>query len=79
MVIEVAISSPELDRKNASLYAEAAVREYWIILGNQRQVEVYRGLENGRYGEKLVFELNDSLECASIPGLAVQIRDLFPL
>src|SRR5687768_15088951 len=41
LVIEVAVSSPLLDRENASLYAEAGVKEYWIVLGAQRKVEVY--------------------------------------
>src|SRR5215472_1982750 len=33
LVIEVAVSSPALDRANASLYAEARVAKYWIVLG----------------------------------------------
>src|SRR5437016_1542026 len=35
LVIEVAVSSPALDRENASLYAEAGVKEYWIVLANE--------------------------------------------
>ncbi len=46
LVIEVAVSSPALDRENASLYAEAGGTEYWIVLANDRQVEVYRRPEN---------------------------------
>jgi Uma2 family endonuclease len=34
-VVEVAVSKPELDRENAALYAEAGVKEYWIVLGNK--------------------------------------------
>src|SRR5712671_3699715 len=49
LVIEVAIASPALDRETASLYAEANVKEYWIVLGLERTVEVYRRTENGRY------------------------------
>src|SRR6266536_2450406 len=41
LVVEVAVSRPALDRENASLYAEAGVKEYWIVLGVERQVEVY--------------------------------------
>lgn len=32
-VIEVAVSSPAHDRENVSLFAEAGVKEYWIVLG----------------------------------------------
>ena len=77
LVIEVAVASPDLDRENASLYAEADVKEYWIILGSQRQVEVYRQTENGRYGKMFVAGVNDALECSSIPGLRVQVSELF--
>src|SRR2546426_6509795 len=55
LVIEEAVSSPTLDRENASLYAEAGVKEYWIVLGRERRVEVYRRPENGRYQESHQF------------------------
>src|SRR6058998_1548600 len=42
LVVEVAVSSVALDRENASLYAEAGVKEYWIILAAERRGEVYR-------------------------------------
>jgi Uma2 family endonuclease len=78
LVVEVAVSSPTLDRENASLYAEAGVKEYWIVLGRERQVEVYRRPENGRYQETLLLGGNETLECSSIPGVRVQAPELFP-
>src|SRR5437660_5527366 len=42
LAVEVALSSATLDRENASLYAEAGMKEYWIVLGQERRVEVYR-------------------------------------
>src|SRR5882724_11323947 len=39
LVVEVAASSAALDRENISLYAEAGIKEYWIVLGPERQVE----------------------------------------
>jgi len=77
LVIEVAVSSPALDRENASLYAEAGVKEYWIVLGSERQVEVYQRPENGQYRARLVAGMNDVLECSSIPGMRLQVRELF--
>jgi Uma2 family endonuclease len=40
LAVEVSAFSPALDRENASLYAEAGVKKYWIVLAQQRQVEV---------------------------------------
>ncbi|HTV41832.1 MAG TPA: Uma2 family endonuclease [Candidatus Sulfotelmatobacter sp.] len=73
LVIEVAVSSPELDRENASLYAEAGVKEYWIVLGPAQQVEVYRRPKNGQYAEKKVLGLEDVIECMSLPGVSIRV------
>ena len=77
LVVEVAVSSPILDRENASLYAEAGVKEYWIVLGSQRQVEVYRRPENGVYKEMHTAGSDDTLECASVPTVRIRVSDLF--
>lgn len=77
LVVEVAVSSPALDRENASLYAEAGVKEYWIVLGTERRVEVYRRPENGRYQETHVFETKDIIECSSVPSLRIAVSGLF--
>ena len=54
------------------------MKEYWIVLGSQRQVEVYRRPEGGRYREKHLVELDQLLECASLSGMKVKVSDLFP-
>lgn len=78
LVIEVAVSSAVLDRENASLYAEAGIPEYWIVLGLERRVEVYRGPLHGNYQDKLLGGLNDTLECVSVPAVRIRVSDLFP-
>src|SRR5688572_16426810 len=39
LVVEIAVSSPGLDRALASVYAEAAVKEYWIVLAAEGKIE----------------------------------------
>jgi len=77
LVIEIAVSSTALDRENASLYAEAGVTEYWIVLAKERQVEVYRRPVNGRYEEKRLCGVADTLDCVSVPGVRVRVSELF--
>ena len=77
LVIEVAVSSAVLDRENASLYAEAGVKEYWIVLGPERRVEVYRQPENGRYRERLQIGSDGTLQCASVTAVHILVSDLF--
>ena len=77
LVIEVAVSSAVLDRANAALYAEAGVEEYWIVLGRERRVEVYRRPEGGHYRESALRGPDDELECASLPGVRISLPELF--
>ena len=77
LVVEVAVSSAALDRENASLYAEAGVPEYWIVLGEERQIEVYRQPVNGVYQQKRLYAVGESLPCESIPGLSAPLADWF--
>lgn len=77
LVVEVAVSSATLDRQNAALYAEAGVKEYWIVLGPERRVEVYRQPLNGRYQETRVVGMDETLECVGVPGVRIHVSDLF--
>jgi Uma2 family endonuclease len=77
LAIEVAVSSAELDRAIASLYAEAGVEEYWIVLGHEQSVEVYRRPIQGAYQEMMQISLGMILKCSSVPGLAVLLDELF--
>lgn len=76
LVVEVAVSSATLDRENAALYAEAGVKEYWIILADERAVEVYRVPREGRYQEQRQFGPDDTIECGAVP-VRLRIADLF--
>jgi len=78
LVIEVAVSSPALDRENARLYAEAGVTEYWIVLAAERRVEVYVGPARERHLDVRVLDVQATLASASVPGLELRVRDPFP-
>jgi Uma2 family endonuclease len=77
LVIEVAVSGAALDRANASLYAEANVKEYWIVLAPERQIEVYRQPENGRYTKQSVIGNDAIVESALVPSIRIRVSDLF--
>jgi len=76
LVVEVAVSSPVLDREYAAIYAEAGVKEYWIVLGVERKVEVYRRPENGKYQEQCVFGVGETIEPRSLPGIRIAVSDM---
>ena len=77
LVVEIAVTSAAEDRELASLYAEAGVEEYWIVLARTRQIEVYRQPADGVYAERMLVESDSVLVCGSIPGVRVVLSELF--
>lgn len=77
LVAEVSVSSAALDRANASLYAEANVREYWIVLAQEQRIEVYRQPEAGRYGSTESLGPDATLSCAAFPQLQIRTAELW--
>src|SRR6266853_3826073 len=63
LIIEIAIRSANLDREKVAIYAEAGVEEYWIVLPDERRIEVYRRPESGAYLDRAVVEGDATLEC----------------
>lgn len=76
-VIEVAVSTLEVDRRKAPIYAAAGVKEYWIVVPEQKCIEVYRGALPGGFAERSVHVAPCRLESTSIAGFAVDLAELF--
>jgi Uma2 family endonuclease len=66
-----------LGRANAALYAEAGIKEYWIVLALERSVEVYRQPANRRYQEQLDCGPDRTIQCAVLPEIRLSVADLF--
>jgi Uma2 family endonuclease len=77
LVIEVVVSSLEIDRVKALIYAEAGVKEYWIVCPEQKQVEVYRRSGVQGYAERIVLAAPAVLECRVLAGVRVDCGALF--
>jgi Uma2 family endonuclease len=77
LIVEVAVSSAALDRENASLYAEAGVPEYWIVLGEEERVEVYRRPLDGVYQDQQTYARGEAIECGCLEGGAVPVETWF--
>lgn len=77
LVVEVAVTSAQYDRSKAKAYAAAGVKEFWIVLGSEGAVEVLRQPAAGGYLEKRRVSRPDTLVCACLPGLRVDLENLF--
>jgi Uma2 family endonuclease len=78
LVIEVAISTEEIDREKGLLYAEAGVEEYWLVLGEQRRVEVYLHPKAGAWSSMRTYAAHESIQAIAVPGVTVPLSDIFP-
>ena len=78
LVIEVAISTERLDRAKLEIYAEAGVRECWLLLAEERIIERHTDPQGGTYRqvERATFPMK--MESTVIPGLMLPPEGLFP-
>ncbi len=77
LVVEIAVTSLVSDREKAALYAEAGVGEYWIVLAESGQVEVYRQPENGVYQTRRLYGRGEVIEEVSVTDAPVPVEALF--
>ena len=80
LVVEVAGDSLPLDRQaKAALYARAGIPEYWIVNLAETTVEAHRDPDTatGAYRARVVISSEDAVVATSVPGLRVDVADLF--
>ena len=77
LAVEVAVSSVASDRENASLYAEAGITQYWIVLGATEQVEVYRRPVAGVYQERRIYGRGELIEQVGVVAVPVPVNTFF--
>jgi Uma2 family endonuclease len=79
LLIEVADSWLEEDREvMRPLYAEAGIRDYWIVNLRDQCLEVYRQPQpDGSYGEIQILRRGQQVEITALPGLSFAVEDLF--
>lgn len=77
LVVEIAVTSLNDDREMAPIYAEAGVKEFWIVVVPKHEVEVYRSPEGGQYREQRTYTEQEILACESLPIVSLPVADIF--
>ena len=77
LVIEICVSSHDYDRSKLRAYADAGVKECWLVLGPEKQIEVHRGPQEGQFSEHSVHGSGGSLTSPTLPGFTVDLANLF--
>jgi len=53
------------------------VKEIWLVLGPEKQIEVHRRPEGGEYAEQRLFGPGGRVVCEELPAFAVDLDALF--
>jgi Uma2 family endonuclease len=77
LVIEVCVTSHEYERSKLRAYASVGVKECWLVLGPEKQIEVHCRPSAGEFLQRSVHGLGGRLESTSVPGFAVELAALF--
>jgi Uma2 family endonuclease len=77
LVIEVALSSGEIDREKVSIYAAASVRECWLVLPEFARLEVYTQPVGNDYVNKRIYTSGDAVRSEAVAGFQVELSQLF--
>ncbi len=78
LVIEVADTTLDYDREDKrSLYAEAAIPEYWIVNLVNRCLEVYRQPRpDGHFADVNSIYAGQEIDVIAIPGISVAVAEI---
>ena len=79
LAVEVSVTSEEIDREKATIYAEAAIPEFWLVLALEKTIEIHTQPLNGKYSACSIFRAGDTAPSTALPGLNVPLSELFPL
>ena len=78
LVIEVAVSSVELDHRKQTIYAAAGVREYWIIMPEDEQVEVYTQPSGQGYRVRRLYASPETVASEVFSTFWIDLATFFP-
>lgn len=76
LVVEVAINTEKRDMEKASIYAEAQVEEYWLVMPEKRQLKVFTE-SNGTEFEKIDLVSNGVVNSVGVDGLSIEVPSVF--
>jgi Uma2 family endonuclease len=76
-VIEVCVTSHDFDRSKLRAHAQAGVKEVWLVLGPEKQIEVHLKPAGEQFAESTVHGPGGTLISATVPGFTVDMETLF--
>lgn len=78
LVVEVAITTVELDRAKADIYSQSGIAEYLLVLPKLQQVIVYGDLSNGVYQSIKTLNKDAAISLINLCHASLDLSQLFP-
>jgi Uma2 family endonuclease len=77
LVIEICVTSHDFDRSKLRAYAAARVKEVWLILAPERQIEVHRQPKGEQFASRSIHGPGGQLTSQILSEFAVDLAKLF--
>ncbi|MCH8317757.1 MAG: Uma2 family endonuclease [Bacteroidetes bacterium] len=77
LVIEIAVSSLDIDREKASIYAQANIPEYWLFDIKLKRIEVYSQPFEDSYRKKKIYNITDSIPLKIGKEKMINLKEIF--
>jgi len=77
LVIEICVTSHDYDRSKLRAYASAGIRECWLVLAPEKQIEVHRQPQGEQFAEHTVHGPGGTLSSPVVPGFTIELDRLF--
>jgi Uma2 family endonuclease len=77
LVIEICISSHEYDRSKLRAYAVAGVKEVWLVLTPEKQIEIHRQPAGDHFTESALEGPRGKVTSSVLPRFTVDLTKLF--
>ena len=77
LVIEVCLSSHDYDRSKLRAYASAKVKEVWLVLAPEKQIEVYIQTGDGEFHDGKTHGPGGRLVSQAVPEFALDLDGFF--
>jgi Uma2 family endonuclease len=77
LVIEICVTSTDYDRSKLLAYASAGVKECWLVLAAQKQIEVHTRPQAGQFAIRNIYGPDGQCVSSSVPGVTIDLALLF--
>jgi Uma2 family endonuclease len=79
LIVEVSDTTLRKDRgMKARLYAEAGIRDYWIVNIKERSIEVRREPSGSKFRKVTKFQIGQEVHPLAFPEVSLAVSRLFP-